>query len=170
MSSTAAAPPRLAALPTGIYSPEQLKACGLELDEVVSWRRRQEIKERGGIANGHNSRIHLSADLSQLIGGEAALAHLGSAQLEALQAQIRSWLKQPVTHITLPVPPSGPTKTAFVTWFRKEISPSALLKFEVNRNIVGGLIIRTPSRIFDLSFRTLLVKNKDRIPQLLKGA
>ena len=167
---SAAAPPRLAALPPGIHSPEQLKACGLELDEVISWRRRQEIKERGGIANGHHPRIQLSGDLSELIGGPHALDHLGSTQLEALQGQIRSWLKQPVTHITFPVPPSGPTKTAFVKWFRDEISPSALVKFETNRNIVGGLIIRTPSRIFDFSFRTLLVKNKDRIPQLLKGA
>jgi hypothetical protein len=156
-------------LPAGIYSPEQLKACGLELDEVIAWRRRQEIKQRSGIPQS-GGEPPLSHELGELIGGPHGLRVMTTLQLEQLQEQIRVWLRQPVTHITFPVPPSGPTKVEMVKWFRSQVSPTALVKFEVNRNVVGGCVVRTPSRIFDFSFRTQLLKNKDRIPQLLKNA
>jgi len=154
-------------LPETLHSPEQLKACFFEMEELVAWRRRQEIKRKTGSPVQATPDFALSTELTSLLGPSDVAAALTAEEMEEWQAQLQRWLDQPVTHLTFaaPVPPA--TKLAMIRWFRANTSPGALLKFEVNRNIVGGMVVRTPGKIIDLSFRRRLVERKGLIADIL---
>ena len=154
-------------LPEALYAPEQLKACTFEVDRVLGWRRRQDIKRRAGVAETAPDFV-ISRELAGLVGSLEEVAAMSVAQLEAIQTQLQKWLAQPVTHVTFAVPPTVSTKLAVVSWFRAQVDPTALVKFHVNGNIVGGMVVRTPGKIFDFSFRKQLVKRKSLIPEILK--
>jgi hypothetical protein len=155
-------------LPDSVYSPEQLRACAMEMEIVAGWRRHQDIKRRTGQPSQAVPDFGISADLTELVGSEEEISKLSGEEISAWREQLALWLKQPVVHLTFAVAPHAATKLAMVRWFRNEISPAALLKFEVNRNIVGGMVVRTPSRIIDLSFRRRLQGGRDLLPQLLR--
>ena len=155
-------------LPVTLYSPEQLKVCTFEMEALVAWRRRQDIKDRTKVRVQAMPEFSIGPELTGLLGPPEQVATLSTVQMEQWQQQLELWLKQPVVHITFATPPPPATKLAMVRWFRTEILATVLIKFEVNRNIVGGMVVRTPSRIFDLSFRRPLVDNKSLIPEILK--
>jgi hypothetical protein len=155
-------------LPDSIYSPEQLKALTLELERLISWRSRQDIKEKGGHAVATVPDFELSLEIIDLLGPTEMIARLSADRLEHWQDNLQDLSRQPVTHITLASPVPENLRVALVKWFRSHISPTALLKFEVNRNVVGGMVIRTSNRIIDCSFRSKLLENRNNIPEILR--
>jgi hypothetical protein len=157
-------------LPETLYAPEQLKACFFEMEALVAWRRRQEIKHKSGSPVQAVPDFALSTELTGLLGPTDVAAAMTTVQMEQWQGHLQRWLDQPVTHLTFaaPVPPA--TRLAMIRWFRTNTSPDALLKFEVNRNIVGGMVVRTPGKIIDLSFRRRLVERKGLIAEILNRA
>jgi ATP synthase delta (OSCP) subunit len=155
-------------LPAHLYSPEQLKACAFELDVVLNWRRRQEIKRQSGYTGPMVADFEVGPNLAAWLGPREVVARLSMAQLDECQKQLEQWLAQPVTHLTFAVTPPDSTKVEMVKWFRTQIQPTALLKFHVNGNIVGGMVVRTPNKIFDFSFRRQLVRHKSLIPEIFK--
>ena len=157
-------------LPDSLYAPEQLQACIFEMERLVAWRHSQDVKEKTGNKVQAAPDFAFSTELVGLLGEPEGVARWSIAQLHLWHSQLQAWLEQPVTHLTFAAPPPAATKLAMVTWFRTEISPTALLKFGVNRNILGGLVIRTRDRIFDLSFRRRLLENQDKIPEIFKRA
>ena len=110
----------------------------------------------------------IGLELTGLLGPPAKVATLSTKQMEQWQEQLAEWVSQPVIHLTFATPASPAVKVAMVRWFREHIHSTLLVKFDVNRNIVGGLVVRTPSRIFDFSFRRPLLDNKSLIPEILK--
>jgi hypothetical protein len=155
-------------LPDEVYSPEQLQACLLEVDRLMDRRQLQDIQHKQVASRRRAGEVELSPDLAAVLGSAATA--LTAKQLDGCQQRMQAWLKQPVTHLTFPAPAPPSTKLAMVRWFREHVSPTALLKFEVNRNIVGGMVVRTEGSIFDFSFRRLLLEHRDRIPELLRHA
>lgn len=156
-------------LPDSVYAPEQLKSCALELEKLMAWRQRQDVKAKTGVPQDAGLDFQVSDLLQEWLGKAEMIARANVEQMEQCHHQLMVWLKQPVTHVTFPTPAPSSTKKAVVKWFRAEISPNALVKFSVNRNVVGGMVVRTPGKIFDFSFRRQLLRNKDRIPAILQG-
>jgi len=155
-------------LPESLHSPEQLQACGFELEVVVSWRRRQDIKKQSGYTGPVTPDFELGPTIAGLLGSRDVVARMPLSALEEVQKQIHQWLAQPVTHVTFAVTPPASTKAEIVKWFRAHIRPTALVKFHVNGNIIGGMVVRTPNKIFDFSFRKQLLQRKSLIPEILK--
>ena len=60
-----------------------------------------------------------------------------------------------VTTITLSDIPSTEMKMKIVSWFRS-INSLAMVEFLTDASIVGGLIVRTEKRRYDLSLRKIL--------------
>jgi hypothetical protein len=155
-------------LPESLHSPEQLQACAFELEVVISWRRRQDIKKQSGFTGPVTPDFELGPAVAVLLGSREAVARMPLSDLEGVQSQIHRWLAQPVTHVTFAVVPPTSTKVEVVRWFRSRIMPTALVKFHVNGNIIGGMVVRTPNKIFDFSFRKQLLQRKSLIPEILK--
>lgn len=154
-------------LPPSLYSPEQLEACQMELEQYVGWRRRQDTRQKVGVSGKPSEPFIFSPELEDLLGGKDQAAQIAIAELESWQSQITEWLKKPVVQLTFAVPPTAAIKSDMVKWFRKEISPEALVRFGVNRNIIGGLVVRTPGRIYDFSFRKQFLSHQGLIPEIL---
>jgi ATP synthase delta (OSCP) subunit len=155
-------------LPESLYSPEQLQACAFELDVVISWRRRQDIKKQSGYAGPVTADFELGPTIAGLLGTRETVARMPLATLEEVHKQLNEWLAQPVTHVTFAVSPPTSIKVEIVKWFRAQVLPTALVKFHVNGNIIGGMVVRTPNKIFDFSFRKQLLQRKSLIPEILK--
>lgn len=154
-------------LPDSIYSPEQLEACQMELEQYLGWRRRQETRKKVGASAKAPEPFVLSPEMGDLLGNSDDAAKLSMAELEDWQTQLGEWLKKPVVHLTFAVPPTVGIKADMVKWFRKEISPDLLVRFGINRNIIGGLVVRTTGHIYDFSFRKQFLQHQNLIPEIL---
>jgi F0F1-type ATP synthase delta subunit len=63
--------------------------------------------------------------------------------------------RAPVVHLTFAAP-SDPESLEYLTdWIRKELHPMALVTVGLQPSLIGGVYIRTPNHIHDLSMRAL---------------
>ena len=123
---------------------------------------------RSGAAPQTLPDFELTPECMDLLGPVEMVARMQPSQLETWQDRLQEMARQPVTHIMLAAPIPENLRLALIKWFRSQISPTALLKFEMNRNVLGGMVIRTSNRIIDLSFRQKLLDNRDHIPEMLR--
>ncbi|HSX48330.1 MAG TPA: F0F1 ATP synthase subunit delta [Candidatus Nanoarchaeia archaeon] len=139
----------------------------MELEQYLGWRRRQDTRKKVGATTKAAEPFLLSPEMSDLLGMTEDAAMLSTGELEAWQTRLADWLKKPVVHLTFAVPPTVGIKADMVKWFRKEISPDILVRFSINRNIIGGLVVRTTGRIYDFSFRKQFLAHQNLIPEIL---
>lgn len=156
-------------LPDSVYSPEQLIAYALELERYVAWLRSAQIQQKYGAKDkAAAGEPTLSAELIKVIETWQQGKKVTPTSLEELSQVLRGLKDQaPTVHITLAAVASPAVRQALVDWFRKNISPQLLISFIANRNIGGGLIVRTDQRIYDYSFRQLLISKRDAIPRIV---
>lgn len=156
-------------LPASLYAPEQIEAVLFQLDDYLGVRRREDTKRRANVVSkGPAADLNWTSELEGVIGTAEQAAQLSLADLETKVKEITSWRDFPVVSLTLPVRPPAKLKTQLVEWFRREISAQVLIKFSVNSGIIGGIIVRTPQRIHDFSFRRRLEDNQSKIPQMFQ--
>ena len=131
-------------LPPAIYSPELLQSVSYELQQYVTWFRDSQIKGKVGV----------TATEEPVLSAESALAvsaWFGDATkptvngLAELAATLRE-LKAPVVHLVLAALPNHSQRAQLVDWFRTNTSPDVLVAFVADRNLGGGLVVRTPNR------------------------
>lgn len=65
----------------------------------------------------------------------------------------------PRTTIVLAAPATPPLRLELTRWFRQNVSPLVLITIQVNRNVLGGIVVRHGSHIYDWSFRTALLSS-----------
>jgi hypothetical protein len=73
--------------------------------------------------------------------------------------------KAPVIHMTFAVEADPSSLAKLVEYIRKEIHPQALLSVGLQPAIVGGVYLRTPNHIFDLSVRSRLSEARSIMAQ-----
>jgi F0F1-type ATP synthase delta subunit len=73
----------------------------------------------------------------------------------------------PVVTVTLAAIPSEGLKQAIVQWLRDHIDPNVLVAFQLNSALLGGLVVRLGSHIYDWSFRRQIVEQKNRFAEVL---
>ena len=74
----------------------------------------------------------------------------------------------PSITITLVAPTTNDTRKTLVNWCRKNIAPNILVDFRFNTTILGGMVIRYGSHIFDWSFRRQLLNNSKNFSEILR--
>lgn len=74
----------------------------------------------------------------------------------------------PRVSVTLAAPADPATKKALTAWFRENTSPTALVSFGFNRAILGGVLVRAGSRIYDWSYRSKLLDSKLNFTEVLE--
>lgn len=156
-------------IPLNLHTPEQIEAVLFELDTYIGLRRRAATKQRAKVTTAATvAPVTWPPELEAVIGSPEVAARLTVAELENCSDQIKTWRQFPVVHLILPARPTGQLKTDLVKWFRDQISPQILVKFGVNSSTIGGMVLRTPTRIRDFSFRRRLLGNQKLIPEILK--
>ncbi len=155
-----------------IASPQDLKAVSLEIREYARWYSHNAIKKR--------VRIHMKRAAAEA----PTISH-------AATAIIREWTKQnPLTQhgfdqllaaletyartapqltITLAAPPTAGLKKTLVARCRQNISPNMLVNFQFNSGLLGGMVVRSGSHVFDWSFRRQILESRQHFPEVLRN-
>lgn len=155
-------------LPQSIASPQDLSGVTLEIRNYASWYLHESVKSRYGYSANDEQPV-LSHAASELIrnwfGTKPATRSGFDALIKALEKYGKN--SKRVT-ITLAAPATTAIKNILVEWFRKNVSADVLISFQINSTILGGLVVRYESRVFDWSFRRKLVEAKNNYPKVLR--
>lgn len=152
-------------LPSVIYTPQLLQSVDFEVERLRSWMSDSAVKRKVGSAPdpepSHSSETQLVLD--SWLAGQA----MNVTRLTDLISQLRA-LKPVIVYITLAALPPEALRLHLVQWFRANCREDVLINFSADRTIGGGVIIRTPNRIFDFSFRQRLVEGRLKLPEIIR--
>ena len=156
-------------LPKTVASPQELSALILEIKEYAKWYAHEAIKLRFATSKATNNGPVLSAGASEMIRtwfGNKEPNRLGfDGLIKTLEQYAKS--SQLVT-VTLAAPAPNSLKATLVEWFRNNVSPDILVSFQINSTLLGGMVVRLGSRVFDWSFRRQIIDAKDTFPEVLR--
>lgn len=151
-------------LPIKVYSPDHIRFC---IEELESYAGALDKDARGSTNAGSWG---LSSESSALV---EMLPKAKKDEAEAMRALVE-WLNgylsaSRVIGITLAAPGSHKLKEELVTWLRENVAKDILVEFSVNPDIAGGMVMRSTNRIYDMSFRSLLLNKPERFTRILEN-
>jgi ATP synthase delta (OSCP) subunit len=152
-------------LPAAVYSPALLESVMYDIQFYLDWIRQNQIRKTVG-AKTKEEPTHSAETVLVIeawLGGKPATLE----SLEGLLVHLRG-LKLPEVHIMLAALPNRVQRETLVAWFRANVSPKLLLSFVADRNLGGGLVVRTPNRVFDYSWKQQLVSGRSKLAEILK--
>lgn len=155
-------------LPDSLSSPEDLRAVILEVRDYARWFADTDIKRRVGSKKIADAPA-VSPAATELIEGWGAKQSLSRQRFDELIAALERFRdRAPVMTITLAAPATSDVKQTLVGWCRKNISGDTLVVFRFNSALLGGMVVRHGSRIFDWSFRRQILENRGKFPEVLR--
>jgi hypothetical protein len=154
-------------LPTSIDTPQSLEAVRYDMEQLRAWLSDSVIKRKAGAKlNPEPSRTPQTEEaLTSWLNGRPPTI----TKLSELIADLRE-LHPVIVHITLVTMPGTSMRQQIVMWLRTNCRADVLVGFSADRTIGGGIIIRTPNRIFDYSFRQRLSEGRVKIPEIIRHA
>jgi hypothetical protein len=152
-------------LPTSVYSPELVDSVKYEIEHYLAWYRENHIHKTVGapeIAEPDHS-----AETAETIEAWTNGKPLTVTSLENLVAYLHD-LKLPIAHVTLAALPNHTQRQQLVDWFRTLAGPNVLISFVGDRNLGGGVVLRTPNRVFDYSWKQRLMDNRGKLAEVVR--
>lgn len=159
-------------LPDSIASSQDLAAVLGEIRQYTQWYVHESIKQRVGVgARASKSQEPvLSEAAADLIRETAKQGPLSRMSLERLTKTLEGFSKtSPVVTITLAAPVTKDVKQRLVDWCRHNIAENVLVTFQHNATILGGMVFRYKSRVFDWSFRRAILDNRVSFAEVLRS-
>lgn len=154
-------------LPSSISSPSDVMALILEIRAYEQWYGQYANAQRAG-SRYQTPQPELSDVAGEVIRGWAAAAPLTSARIEELITNLeRIRTHAPSMTITLASSATTEVKRTLVAWCRAHIHEDILVTFRFNATILGGMVLRYGSHIYDWSFRTQIMNGRQRFPEVL---
>jgi hydroxypyruvate isomerase len=136
-----------------------------DIELYLDWYRQAQIQKRVH-ANITEEPTH-SAETVLVIEAWLAGKPATIETLEELIAYLRA-LKLPQVHIMLAALPNRAQREALVSWFRNNVGSDLLLSFVADRNLGGGIVVRTPNRVFDFTWKQQLIAGRSKLAEILK--
>lgn len=155
-------------LPDSISSPQDLTALILEVQEYTRWYTHESIKKQAGAKNKSDPPA-TSPATAEVIRAWEAKQPLSRERLETLVHTLTEYkASAPSLTLTLAAPPTRAVKAELVAWCRKNITPNILVTFQFNSTLLGGMVVRSGSHVFDWSFRRQILENRAKFPEVLR--
>jgi hypothetical protein len=155
-------------LDDSVSSPQDLQALIGEVREYARWFSHNAVK-RQLHAKSTTEQPELSPGAEALLRSWGAGTPLSQKSLDTLIAALVDFAASaPVVTITLAAPVSGSLKKSLVAWCRQNIAPVVLVNFQFNATLLGGMVVRYASHIFDWSFRRQILDNRAAFPEVLR--
>lgn len=155
-------------LDESIASAQNLKTLILEIREYAHWFSQNAIRKRVS-SKSSSDKPELSKAADSLI--RSWKSPIDRSGLDELIAALEELEKTaPRLTITLAAPPASGLKKMLVAWLREEISPDILVSFDFNSTLLGGMVLRCGSKIFDWSLRRQILDECTRFPEVLRNA
>lgn len=155
-------------LPDSVYSSQDLTALILELKEYGRWLSHTNIAAR--VNAKHISESPVTSPAATVLLREWSVKNtLTPQRLDELLKALETFQKTAsALTITLAAPPTSDIKQTLVAWCRKNITDNILVTFQFNATLLGGMVIRYGSHIFDWSFRRQILAARDKFPEVLR--
>jgi hypothetical protein len=156
-------------MPNSVSSLEDVTALVLEVREYARWFSHAVVKMH---VNGTQvpRPPSVSPAASELIHEWGTKQPLNQKSLEGLITALEDFKQHATTMtITLAAPPGGDLKQQLVGWCRQNIAPDILVSFRFNATLLGGMVVRFGSRVYDWSFRRQILANREKFPEILRS-
>lgn len=154
-------------LPDTISSPSDMTALIMEIRTYRQWYGQYANASRVDTTY-HAPQPELSPVASEVIRDWATIEPLTAGRIDTLITELEhTSTTAPVITITLATAATTEVKRALVTWCRTNIAADVLIAFRFNATILGGMVVRCGSRVYDWSFRTGLMNGRGRFPEVL---
>lgn len=155
-------------LPDSVASSQDLTSLIREVREYSRWFTHESIKKRVNAKHTSEPPI-ISAGATDVLQAWESKKPLSLNTLAELIDTLNEYCDDaPSITITLAAPPTGSIKTTLVAWCRENIAPNILVSFRFNSTLLGGMVVRYGSRIFDWSFRRQILAARDKFPEVLR--
>lgn len=159
---------KLIKLPDSIYSPRQVLELKRNLSQLAEQLQRGDILDKLGLTGQGkaDSARKLPPLLLELMrNSDTTIAITGDIQnlIESVEAMTH-W---PTLHLELATATDKSQKIELVHWFRGNLAPTLLFQFSFDPELIGGLIVRTPAREYDWSFRNRLLANAPNLKEVI---
>jgi hypothetical protein len=156
-------------LPDGISSSQDINSVIIEIRNYSQWFSHNVIKLRVGGKKTSDSPPPISAETRELLSDYEAKHSLNSSSMDELIKNLEA-IKNNASSltITLAAPATKDIRLALVAWCRKNVAKDILVNFSFNATILGGMVIRRGSHIFDWSFKRQIMANRNKFPEILR--
>ena len=155
-------------LPVDISSPQDLASLITEIQQYARWFSHESIKKQVGAARSSEAPLISKVALETIRSLQSKDA-LTRSDLDALISFLtETKQKSPSVTLTLAAPPTKAVKQELVSWCRENIAPDILVTFQFNSTILGGMVVRTRSHVYDWSFRRHILEERYKFPGVLR--
>lgn len=155
-------------LPSSLSSPQDFRALVLEIRQYARWFAHASVKQHFS-AGSTDQPVPMSAVAVAIIQDWFGEKQIDQAGLDKLIEVLEDFEKSaPRLTITLAAAPSNGLKKSLVEWCRENIGPNVLVDFQFNSTLLGGMVVRWGSHIFDWSFRRQILAGRGRFPEVLR--
>jgi hypothetical protein len=155
-------------LPDSTSSPQDLAALILDVQAYARWYAHEAVKKQAGAKRPSEPPL-VSPGALEVIHEWEAKQPLNRERLEALVRTLTDYKTHaPTLTLTLAAPPTRPVKAALVAWCRENIAADTLVTFQFNSTLLGGMVVRSGSHVFDWSFRRQILENRQKFPEVLR--
>lgn len=155
-------------LPNDIVSPQDLKTVTVEIRTYARWAVHARTKQRVTTKTAEGPPAISPAAIA-IVRAWQGTEPLTQESLDGLLAALVAFeLSAPRVTITLAAPPSQGLKQQLVNWCREHMNPGILVTFSFNTTLLGGIVIRYGSHVFDWSFRRQILAERRHFPEVLR--
>lgn len=152
-----------------IISLQDLKSLILEVRDYAKWFTHDSIKKRVGVKKGRASPPAMSPATETVIRQWNAKKPLSQQSLDELIATLEDYAKTaPQFTVVLAAPPTITFKKTIVGWCRDNVAPNILVNFQFNSTLLGGIVVRCGSRVYDWSFRRQILDSGQKFAEVLR--
>jgi len=156
-------------LPDSVASIQDLHSLIDELKNYLTWLNHEETKKQFN-AKKTSPEPLVSAEATQFLRSLNSTGSLSAIHIQEAVTFLEKYAKNALSiNVVLAAPAPNSVKNSIVNWCRKNIDDGIIVNFQFNRNILGGIVIRFGSRIFDWSFRRKIITNRSKILEALNN-
>lgn len=151
-------------LDESISSLQDLKSLILEVRDYARWYEHSAIKKQVGAKSRKKTPAPVLTPPAQTL-----ISKWSGKDFDPLIATLEDYAANaPQFTIVLAAPASGSLKKTIVKWCRANLEPNLLINFQFNSTILGGMVVRFGSHVYDWSFKQQLMANAQKFPEILR--
>ncbi len=154
-------------LPSTVASLQDLNDIILDIREYAKWYSHNAIKKSGSKKSEGPDISSTAKEILRQYSDSNSLNASGISELVEYLEKLKT--NAPTISVTLASVPTSDLKKSIVEWSRSNLDPDTMVKFQFNATILGGIVVKCGSRIFDWSFRRKILDKRDKYPEILRN-
>ncbi len=154
-------------LPSTVASLQDLNDIILDIREYAKWYSHNAIKKSGSKKSEGPDISSTAKEILRQYSDSNNLNASGISDLVEYLEKLKT--NAPTISVTLASVPTSDLKKSIVEWSRSNLDPDTMVKFQFNATILGGIVVKCGSRIFDWSFRRKILDSRNKYPEILRN-